>query len=111
MSCRRKPFIKFTKEGVIDHLGGNESHLLGTAGDPFQRVSVVVLSWLRIMCIKYMEPLYFDSLAKTDVVRRFPNSIHELIILGSGCVLYKLVGSYQYDGEVNHLFFFFFTSV
>ena len=31
-------------------------------------------SWLRIVCIKSMEPLSFDGPAETDFVRRFPTS-------------------------------------
>ena len=52
----------------------NERHLVGTDRDPvpmrkaFVR-NVVVLLLVLYMCIKCMEPLSFDSPAKTDVVR------------------------------------------
>ena len=34
--------------------------------------SIVVLSWLCIVCIKSMKPLSFDSPPETDGIRRFP---------------------------------------
>ena len=76
MSCRRKPFLKLTTDDSIDHSGGYERHQLGTDLDPvlmciaFVRNDVMFfLALYRVF--KSMEPLYFDSPAETNVVRRF----------------------------------------
>ena len=37
-----------------------------------------------VVCIKCMEPLYFESLVETEVVRRFPTSAKVYCQLGGG---------------------------
>ena len=67
----------------------SERHHVGMDRDPvptckmFVR-SVVVLSWLCIVCVKCMKPLSFDSPAKTDVVRRFSTSAKLFVSTLSG---------------------------
>ena len=68
MSCsRRKPFLKLTTNGDIDHSGGYERHLLGTDQDPVPMCIAFVRSCCYIIlgyvsCVfKSIEPLSFDS--------------------------------------------------
>ena len=46
--------------------------------------SVVVLSWLCIVCIKCMKPVSFNSTAETDVVKRFPTSAKVFVSASAG---------------------------
>ena len=72
MSCRRKPFLKLTTDGGIDHSGGDEHHLLGTDRDPVPVCLTFVGScFYGVLGFKSMEPLSFGSPVETDVVRRF----------------------------------------
>ena len=83
MSCRRKPFLRPTTDGAINHSRGNERRLLGTDRDPVPSCMCVCVCckellfccfWLCIVCFKSKEPRFFDSLAENDVIRRFPSS-------------------------------------
>ena len=72
----RKTFLRHTTDGAISHSGGNERQPLGTDQDPVttckvfvRNVVVLFLAFYRVF--KSMEPVYFDSLAVTDVVRSF----------------------------------------
>ena len=79
--CNRKPFFSGIQQIALLVIREEikERHLVGTDRDPVLKCkafvkSVIALSWLCIVCIKYMEPSSFDSLAETDVVRRLPTS-------------------------------------
>ena len=54
MSCTRKPFLKFTKDNPIDHLGENERHLLGTDRDLVLTYKWFVRSFVMLFLALYL---------------------------------------------------------
>ena len=64
------------------NLMGTDRYLVPTC-KAFVR-SVVLFSWLCIVCIKCMELLSFDSSAETDVVKRFSTSAKVFVLASIG---------------------------
>ena len=76
-----------TTDGTIGHSGGNDRRLVVTDRDPVPTCKVFVKSVFVLflaLCIKYMEPLSFDSPAETDVGRRFPTSAKGFVSASTG---------------------------
>ena len=72
MLCRKKPFLKLTTDGTIDHSGEDESRVLGTDRDSpplciaLIRKCYVNLGFVPCIFFKVCEPLPLDTSVEID---------------------------------------------
>ena len=68
-------FLYMSIDGIIDQSGGKVDPSTGERTKiPCFKKMLLSCSWICIVRFKSMGPLSFDSPAKTDGVRKFPNS-------------------------------------
>ena len=94
VTCRRKRFVRLTKDSAFYYLGGNECHLLGTDQDLLPMCKTFVKNYCVVMLplvlyhvLKSTEPLSFESPVETDVIRRSLIFIYIFIIRGFTSIL------------------------